>query len=158
MKGASLITSEVLSLIKEWEPILESLSEEIITQRRNNQNRTVKQILGQLIDSTSNNIHRVVHLQYQQSPFTFPNYATLGNNDRWIAIQNYQNENGHIMVQLWKFSMLHLCHIIENIDDDKLNNEWFASPGKKITLSEMIHDFPRHLKLHLNEINELINC
>ena len=27
------------------------------------------------------------------SPLSFPNYATFGNNDRWIAIQNYQNED-----------------------------------------------------------------
>jgi hypothetical protein len=155
MKGSHL-TSEIISLIEEWESKLENLSDETITQRRNKQNRTIKQILGHLVDSASNNTHRVIHLQYQKSPFNFPNYATFGNNDRWIAIQDYQNEDWNDLIQLWKFSTLHLCHIIKNIDDEKLNNEWISSPEKKITLSEMIHDFPRHLKLHLNEINELI--
>jgi len=157
MEKLSLITSDIISSIEVWESKLENLSEETITQRRNKQNRTIKQILGHLIDSASNNLHRVVHLQYQPGPLTFPNYATFGNNDRWISIQNYQKESWQIMIQLWKFSLLHLCHVIENIDEDKLNNEWFSSPEKKITLSEMIHDFPRHMKLHLNEINELIN-
>jgi hypothetical protein len=156
MIDTSDITNEILALIKDWEPRLTSLTNEKITLYRNSQNRTVKQILGHLIDSTSNNIHRIVHLQYQQSPLTFPNYATFGNNDRWIAIQNYQNEDWYNMIQLWKYSLIHFCHVINNIEDSKLDNEWIAGPDKRITLNTMIVDFPRHLKLHLDEINELI--
>jgi len=157
MKETSAITTEIHSLIEHWEPRLRQQSDEIITQRRNNQQRTIKQILGHLIDSTSNNIHRVVHLQYQKSPFPFPNYATFGNNDRWIAIQDYQNEDWNNMIQLWKYSLLHFCHVINNLNDDKLENEWISEPKKKITLRTMIIDFPRHLKLHLKEIDDLIN-
>jgi hypothetical protein len=157
MKESAQITTEINSLILEWEARLASLPSETIMQRRNGQNRTIKQILGHLIDSTSNNTHRVVHLQYQPSPFTFPNYATFGNNDRWIAIQDYQNEDWPTLVQLWKFSLLHFCHIIKNVNDDKLQNEWISGPDKTITLKSMIVDFPRHLILHLSEINDLIN-
>jgi hypothetical protein len=88
---------------------------------------------------------------------TFPNYATFGNNDRWIAIQDYQNEDWETLIQFFKYSMLHICHVIENVQDDKLNNEWISGPDKRITLTSMILDFPRHLKLHLSEINDLIN-
>ena len=157
MKETSEITAEIISLTKEWEQKLLQLSVEIISHRRNSQQRTIKQILGHLIDSTSNNTHRVVHLQYQESPFSFPNYATFGNNDRWIAIQNYQDEDWNNMIQLWKYSLLHFCHVINNLNDDKLENEWISGPEKNITLRKMILDFPGHLKLHLNEINDLIN-
>ncbi len=157
MIESSAIINEILHLIEEWEHRLASLPNETISERRNSQNRTIKQILGHLIDSNSNNTHRVVHLQYQQSPFSFPNYATFGNNDRWIAIQDYQNEDWLNMIRLWKYSLLHFCHIIKNVNDDKLENEWIAGPDKNITLRTMIVDFPRHLKLHLAEINELIN-
>jgi hypothetical protein len=157
MIESSAITGEILSLIEEWELKLVSLSNETITERRNSQNRTIKQILGHLIDSTSNNTHRVVHLQYQPNPFSFPNYATFGNNDRWIAIQDYQNEDWTVMIQLWKYSLLHFCHVIKNINDDKLENEWISGSDKRITLKSMIVDFPRHFKLHLSEISELIS-
>jgi hypothetical protein len=153
-----LITSEIISLTEEWEPKLASLTEEIISQRRNSQNRTVRQILGHLSDSASNNIHRIVHLQYQSSPLVFPNYASFGNNDRWIAIQDYQNEDWYSLIQLWKYSLSHLCHVIKNVDVTKLENEWISGPDKRITLKSMIVDFSRHLKLHLSEINELINA
>jgi hypothetical protein len=157
MIDSESITGEILALIEEWEPKLVSLAQEIITQHRNSQNRNIKQILGHMIDSASNNTHRVVHLQYQSTPLIFPNYATFGNNDRWIAIQNYENEDWMNMIRLWKYSFLHFCHIINNVKEDKLNNEWISGPDKRITLKSMIVDFPKHLKLHLSEINDLIN-
>lgn len=157
MINAPSITAEIISLVETWYPRLTSLPQEIITQSRNSQNRTIKQILGHTVDSTSNNIHRIVHLQYQQSPLIFPNYATFGNNDRWIAIQDYQNENWMNLIQLWKYSLLHLAHIIGNVDKTKLGNKWIAGPGETATLEEMINDFTRHLKLHLSEINDLIS-
>lgn len=151
-----LISQEISDLVNEWETILRKLPEEIISQRRNSQNRTIKQIVGHIIDSTSNNTQRIVHLQYQSSPLIFPNYATFGNNDRWIAIQNYQNEDWETLVQLWKYSLLHISHVIKNVKADKMKNVWLSGPVEKVTLEEMIIDFPRHLKLHLSEIAELI--
>lgn len=157
MKEASQITLEICTLIDKWLPKRTSLPEKTISGPRNSQNRNIKQILGHLIDSTSNNTHRVVHLHYQDSPFSFPNYATSGNNDRWIAIQNYKVEDWNNMIQLWKYSLLHYCHVIKNVNDQKLENEWISGPEKNITLFTMIFDFPGHLKLHLEEINDLIN-
>ena len=156
MENTNSVSQEIITLTIDWEPILKSLSAETISQRRNSQNRTIKQILGHIIDSASNNTHRIVHLQYQPSPLIFPNYATFGNNDRWIAIQDYQNEDWNILVQLWKYSLLHICHVIKNVKADKLTCEWISGPGEKVNLESMIIDFPRHLKLHLSEISELI--
>jgi hypothetical protein len=158
MDKFSTISNEINTIVSEWEPKLSSLSQEVITLFKNSQNRTIKQIVGDMVDSASNNTHRVVHLQYQPSPVVFPNYATSGNNDRWIAIQNYQEENWADLVQLWKFSMLHFCHVIKNVDDSKLENEWIAAPDRKISLEAIIFDFLPHLKLHLAEIDALINA
>lgn len=152
-----LITSKLLILIEEWEPKLIELPNEVITERRNSQNRTIKQIVGHLVDSASNNTHRTVHLQYQQSPLTFPNYATNGNNDRWIAIQNYQAEDWQNLVQLWKYSNLHFVHVISYVDASKLENQWYSNAEKLVTMKACIIDYLRHFELHLNEINELID-
>ena len=156
MKEIEALTSEIVSFIEIWEPKLSTIPAIMLISRKNDQNRTIKQILGHLIDSTTNNIHRVVHLQYHKSPFEFPNYATFGNNDRWIAIQNYQNEEWEVMVQLWKYSLLHYCHVVNNIDKSKLENEWIAGPDRKITLNSLLVLFLDHFKLHLSEIDALI--
>ena len=147
----------ILQLIEEWEPRLLALPEEIISNRRNIQNRSIRQILGHLIDSASNNRHRIVHLQYRESPMTFPNYATFGNNDRWIAIQDYQHEKWSDLVQLWKYSNLHFVHIVRNVDQAKLENKWISGEEKLISLHENIEGYLPHLELHLREIEELIN-
>jgi hypothetical protein len=150
------VIHELQTLIDAWEPKLLNLSNDVITKRRNIQNRSIKQILGHMVDSASNNTHRIVHLQYQKSPFNFPNYASNGNNDRWIAIQNYQEEDWRDLVQLWKYSNLHVASIIQYIKTEKLDNEWIASIDKNVSLREMVIDYLRHFKLHLSEIGDLI--
>ena len=151
------IAQGILTLIDEWEPKLLGLPKDLITERRNSQNRTIKQIVGHMIDSASNNTHRIVHLQYQESPLRFPNYASNGNNDRWIAIQNYQNEDWKSMIQLWKYSNLHIVHVIGNVDSSKLNNQWYYNEERLISLRDGIVGYLSHLELHLGEIDELIN-
>ena len=151
------ISEELLSLIKEWEPKLLALGNDVISERRNSQNRTIKQITGHMVDSATNNTHRIVHLHYQESPLIFPCYASGGNNDRWIAIQNYQGEDWNELVQIWKYTNVHIAHVIKNMNNEKLDNVWISGLNEEISLEAMVLDFPRHFKLHLNEIDELIN-
>lgn len=147
---------ELISLIEEWEPRLLSLQEDIISGKRNSQNRTIREIVGHMLDSASNNTHRVVHLHYRESPVDYPNYASHGNNDRWIAIQNYQEEDWFTLVQAWKYSNLHLVHVFDNIDPSRLSGQWKYSEEKLISLEEGAIDYLRHFKLHLDEISELL--
>jgi hypothetical protein len=155
MKPFENIAKEIVDLTTQAEGKLLSLPEEMITQRRNSQNRNIKQIVGHLVDSASNNTHRVVHLQYGELPLRFPNYATYGNNDKWIAIQNYETENWENLIQLWKYSILHFAHVIQQINSEKLGNEWISGENYKVTLKEMVEYFMPHFKLHLGEIEEL---
>jgi hypothetical protein len=150
------INIEILELLNEWEPILLSISEDILTKCKNKQNRTIKQIVGHMVDSATNNTHRIIHLQYQKSPVQYPDYANLGNNDRWIALQNYQEENWINLINLWKYSNIHITHVIRNVNIWKLDNEWTSALNKNISLKDMIIDYLPHFKLHLNEIEELM--
>jgi hypothetical protein len=149
---------ELRKLITEWELRLQALPEEVIRDKRNSQNRTIRQIVGHLVDSASNNIHRIVHFQYQSSPMVFPDYANLGNNDRWIAIQDYQTEDWNNLVQLWKYINLHIIHVIYHVDVEKLDHVWITATNEKVTMRDMILDYLRHFKLHLSEIEALIQA
>lgn len=148
---------ELIRLVDEWEPKLLLLPADILTQRRNSQNRTIKQIVGHMVDSASNNTHRIIHLQYQASPLIFPDYANFGNNDRWIAIQNYQDEKWEDLVSLWKYSNRHIAHVINNVDTEKLSRVWISALNDSVSLQAMIVDYLRHFKLHLSEIDDLIH-
>lgn len=157
MNHFETLNQDLLLRLEVWEPRLLALNEEVISERKNIQNRSIRQILGHLFDSASNNTHRIVHFQYRENPMSFPNYATFGNNDRWITIQDYQHENWHDLVQLWKYANLHLIHVVRNIDESKLNNQWQSSETDLISLRENIEGYLPHFELHLKEMEELIN-
>ena len=155
--GFQQICEELTTLITEWERKLATLPERTITNRKNSQDRSIRQIVGHMVDSATNNTHRVIHMHYQKSPVSYPDYANLGNNDRWIAIQKYQEEDWGELLQLWAAVNRHMVHLIRQIDESKLEQYWISALNKKVTLREMITDYLRHFRLHLNEISALIN-
>jgi len=152
------ISREVIGLTETWTPRLLALSEPITGGIRNSQNRTIKEILGHLIDSASNNMHRIVYLHYKQSPFHYPNYATHGDNDKWIAIQHYQIENWNNLVQLWKYMNLHLVHLFCHVNPEQIDNVWIDDDNKSFSMGDMIQYYLTHLQLHLTEIETLISA
>jgi len=151
------ISNKILKQVVEVEEILKHADKEVVATKTNSQNRTVKQIVGHLVDSASNNTHRIIHLQYQPSPLIFPDYANLGVNDKWIAIQDYYNYDMDDLINLMKYTNIHIANVIKKIDTTKLQNIWISALKEEYTLEEMIIDYPRHFKLHLDEIKELLD-
>lgn len=147
------ISERIEKLLSVWEVKLLQLPIEVRTDRVNNQNRTVKQILGHMIDSACNNHQRIVRLQYNQE-LDFPDYRQ--DNDTWIEIQKYQTEDWSLMINLWKFYNLHISHLFLHVDEKCLTNSWTDFEGTKVTLREMIEGYLVHLELHLFEINDLL--
>lgn len=150
----SPITEGIYNVIETEEIVLTSLPEETITQKRNRQNRTIKQILGHLIDSASNNHQRMIRLQYSKDLLFFPDYRQ--DNDLWIALQDYQHTDWNNLIQLWKFFNLHIIQVIKSVDQTKLDSYWCDFEGTKVTLKEMIEGYLDHLNLHIQEIHALI--
>lgn len=145
-----------MDLMEEWAPKLAPLPSDVISDRTNSQHRNIKQIVGHLIDSASNNQQRMVRLQYLEGrELEFPDYYKA--NDTWISIQDYANMNWQILVNLLVSYNLHMAHLIHEIDPQKASNFWIDSDGTKVTLSQMAESYPKHLLLHLSEIRELIN-
>jgi len=111
------ICQELEALITLWEKKLNSLPEEIRAGNKNSQHRNIRQIVGHMVDSATNNTHRIIHMHYQDSPISYPDYANLGNNDRWISIQNYQEEDWDLLVKLWASVNRHVVHLIKQVDE-----------------------------------------
>lgn len=151
----SKITDAISNVIETEENLLRGLQEDVITSRRNKQNRTIKQILGHLIDSASNNHQRMIRLQYCKHLLCFPDYRQ--DNDLWIALQEYQHADWNNLIGLWKFFNLHIIQVIKSVDQTKLESYWCDFEGTKVTLKDMIEGYLDHLYLHINEIYELIN-
>lgn len=148
-------------------PMLLSLTEEQVSEKRNSQNRTVKMLVGHLIDSASNNHQRMVRLQYaprcghsmpntEMGMLVFPDYTQ--DNDLWIQLQDYQHEDWQQLVTLLNLYNRHICHVIRSVDETKLNNFWIDYEGCRVTLDAMIRGYVNHLNLHFGQIHELLNA
>ena len=146
-------------------PLLLSLTEEQVNEKKNNQGRTVKMLVGHLIDSASNNHQRMVRLQYaprcghsmpntEMGMLMFPDYTQ--DNDLWIALQDYQHEDWQTLVMLLNLYNRHICHIIRSVDETKLENYWIDYEGFRVTLDGMIRGYINHLNLHFAHIHELL--
>lgn len=147
------VINGIYKIVEIWEETLMNLPIQEIGEKKNKQSRTIKQLIGHLIDSASNNHQRIVRLQYNQY-LEFPDYRQ--DNDLWIVVQDYQHADWVNLVQLWKFYNLHLIQVIKVVDQTKLNNYWNDFEGNKINLYDMIEGYLVHLELHINEIQELI--
>ena len=146
-------------------PLLLSLSEEQVSVKRNSQNRTVKMLVGHLIDSASNNHQRMVRLQYaprcghsmpntEMGMLIFPDYTQ--DNNLWIDLQDYQHEDWQQLVMLLKLYNQHICHVISSVDQTKLNNYWIDYEGCRVTLDAMIRVYIFLFILHFGYIHELL--
>lgn len=176
METYNNIIKEIQNIILREEPILSSLANDVITSRFNQQNRSIKMLIGHLIDSASNNHQRMVRLQYapvtyqtsyltsasiaatqhNEGELVFPDYTQ--HNDLWLYLQDYQHEDWNVLIQLFKYTNLHICHIIRSVNQTKINNYWIDYEGNKVSLDAMIHGYLSHLNLHIAQIHELIKA
>jgi hypothetical protein len=108
---------------------------------------SVKEILGHLIDSATNNHQRIVRLQIFDA-IEFPFYQQ----DDFVRVNHYQNQSWETLLEFWKFYNLHILHLVEHLDASKLSNPWLTPDKEKLTLGHIVEDYLRHLKHHLSQI------
>jgi hypothetical protein len=108
---------------------------------------SLKEIIGHLIDSASNNHQRFVRLHINNK-IDFPIYHY-----DWISIENFNSMKFTDLISLWKYFNILLSHIINNVTDDKLSNIW-ETGGTKLTLKFIITDYLRHIKEHIMHFEE----
>jgi hypothetical protein len=112
---------------------------------------TLKEIIGHLIDSASNNHQRFIRLQLTDS-LEFPDYK----NTDWLKIHNYSNFKYTDLFNLFVFYNKLLAHIILGIAKNNLQNKWNIvwNGSPDITLEALINHYIEHLKGHLQHCRE----
>lgn len=105
---------------------------------------SLKEIVGHLIDSASNNHQRFVRLQFGDL-LDFPVY----DGEQWIRIQKYRNMNWNRLILLWHNYNCVLIDIIDNMDENAYQNVWTKNGEEAIPLVELVIDYYRHLRVHV---------
>ena len=106
-----------------------------------------KEILGHLVDSAQNNIRRFIVAQYDERP------KIVYNQDRWVAITNYQQYPLTDLINLWYQLNKHICQVLTFMSTEM---------SKRQTETEELHDlrwlaedYIRHLLHHLHQVLDL---
>lgn len=108
---------------------------------------SLKEIFGHLVDSASNNYQRFIRLQ-ETDGLDFPGYQY-----DWIHLVPYQTYPYKQILKLWKQFNLLICHIIENVDENHLNNRWMID-GDQLTLGFLVKDYNDHMELHMEQLEQ----
>ena len=146
-KVAAKIIQQVDSAVERWS----NLPKQSLAFRPSEDDWSVKEIVGHLIDSASNNHQRFVRLQLTDS-LSFPDYGDQNTN--WIKIQNYQAKKWKELLDLWRYFNHHLAHTIRSVDPSCLTHVWVVDTDTRYSLFELMTDYLRHLEDHLNQVDE----
>ena len=153
------LASDIEEIVDESYEQLRNLPEATIEARPAPGEWSIKEIVGHLVDSASNNHQRFVRLQVNDG-LDFPDYQQ--DNDAWVRIQGYQGEVWKDLLALWRYFNRHLARIIRTVDQRFIDHIWVVDEdtsitideGSSITLGELMTDYLRHLKAHLEQIRK----
>lgn len=148
---ASQIEQAVNAQVENWRDLPEST----LRFRVSADAWSIKEIIGHLIDSSSNNHQRFVRLQLVKQ-LTFPDYGQ--DNIHWVRIQNYQDRPWEELLNLWRYFNIQLADIIRSVDPVCLTHVWQVDPKTSVTLFDLMIDYQRHLKAHLDQIDDNLNA
>jgi hypothetical protein len=130
-------------------PELRAIDEAVASRKLKPDVWSVKEILGHLIDSASNNHQRFVRAQLA-GELSFPGYEQ----NRWVAAQDYQTSPWRELVDLWVAYNHHLAHIIRRIPDAAASVPCRIGLDDPVTLNSLAQDYFRHLRHHLEQIRQ----
>jgi uncharacterized damage-inducible protein DinB len=117
-----------------------------------------REIIGHLIDSASNNHQRFVRASFQED-LVFIGY----DQDRWVALQRYQEARWEDLLILWASLNRHLARVMAATATDVRRREHRShnfdriafrplAAGSPATLEYFMEDYVLHLQHHLRQI------
>ncbi len=103
---------------------------------------TLKEMIGHLIDSASNNHQRFIRLQLE-AVLVFPKYDA----EEWRNATKIHSFDFATLFTLWKTYNALILHLIENMHPAALGHVW-RREDKDLSLEALIHDYFAHIELH----------
>ncbi|CAB1073504.1 hypothetical protein D1AOALGA4SA_1867 [Olavius algarvensis Delta 1 endosymbiont] len=148
------LASDIEATVNEACQQLRGLSNDILVARPKPGDWSVKEIIGHLVDSAANNHQRFVRLQVADG-LVLPDYSQ--DNETWVAIQGYQDAAWDDLLDLWRYYNLHLARVIGRVNQNCIDHVWVVNEDTSFTLGELMTDYLRHLKDHMQQIKQNIN-
>ncbi len=143
-------SDKLIGIIKNFYGKYQPLNDEIASKRLAVDKWTLKEIIGHLIDSASNNHQRIIRLQLVDD-LIFPDYSA--DNEKWLKIEQYNRLPWTTLLSLWKEFNILIANIILHVNMDCIHNKWLKEDAP-VELHHIILDYVRHLEEHLSHFEE----
>jgi len=143
------IADELIRVVDQAATELRTLDEMLAASKRRPDVWSVKEIVGHLVDSATNNHQRFVRAQ-QAAELSLPGY----DQDVWVRSQDHQSRSWLELLEFWVLYNHHLSHTIRRIPDSALNVQCRIGTNEAVTLHFLVEDYVVHLRHHLKQIKE----
>jgi hypothetical protein len=145
--GVGDVSRDLSALVRETTPLLRAIGERESLATRGPGKWSRKQVLGHVIDSALNNLHRFVRAQHG-TELVFPDY----DQPSWVAAGGYQDRPWPSLVSLWSELNDHVAEVIARIPAERLEVPCRIGASQPLTLEFIVRDYVRHLRHHLGQI------
>jgi hypothetical protein len=113
---------------------------------------SVKQVLGHLLDSLSNNHQRLARYQAGGN-LVFPGY----DQNAFVRRGNYAAFDFQALLALWYQYNLFFLHMIDHLPDEELANATVSIGDKPtITVVQLIDDYFAHIEVHERQVRRIL--
>ncbi|HEX4374087.1 MAG TPA: DinB family protein [Puia sp.] len=143
------IAEHLFKIVDDYSGKLKTISEIDYAAKPNPDKWSKKEIVGHTIDSAQSNIRRFVVAQYEDAPFI------LYNQDKWVAISNYQNYPTKDLIELWTLLNKHICIILSNTNEELAQRICKTNNQTEHTIEWLAQDYIKHLLHHLHHVLDL---
>ena len=148
------VAGRIEKRVKSAEESWRDLPEKTVRFRPEADAWSIKEIIGHLIDSVSNNHQRFVRMQLT-GRLSFPDYGQ--DNIHWVRIQRYQDRSWPELLNLWHHFNQQLAHIMRSVDPTRLSHVWQVDTKTSFTLFNLMTDYLRHLEDHMDQIDATLD-
>lgn len=142
-----LIANELESFIEQHTASILQIPEEIFLHKLTPAKWSKKEIIGHLIDSAHSNIRRFIVAQYEDNP------TIVYNQEKWVAINNYQQWNNNQLIRLWYLLNNQVVEILKNTSAEIAGRTCFTNESQ--TVQWLAADYIKHLRHHIHQVLDL---
>lgn len=129
-------------------PLLKNIPEEVFSFKPRPEKWSKKQIIGHLVDSATNNHHRLIRARIEEQPFI--SYDQV----KWNRISNYNDMNSASLIELWTIYNKFIAKLIKEVPSEDLDRICRTGQNETHALSYIIEDYVSHLEHHLRQVVE----
>ena len=141
------LATQLENFINDYLLRLNSMAEDELAYKFSPAKWSKKELIGHLIDSAQNNTRRFIVAQYEENP------TIIYNQDKWVAINNYQTWDSQNLIQLWYLLNKQIIIILKNIPADV--SQRICNTGAAYTIEWLAEDYIKHLRYHMHQVLNL---